>query len=305
MLRGGVGSGAHDIPRFPAPCPFLSMLPASAGAWLDILAEAGNSAHIMNIAELLELPTLRKHCRGHPSVAVVGSGGKTTLVWALARHFRHERVLVSTTVKMWMPKAADHDVFLDEPAFAALHDPRCGISFAGKLLAGNCEAGQGKIGAPAPELLARGRALFDYSFIEADGSRMRPFKGWAEYEPVVPDYTHMTIAVVPVIPPGFRVSEETVHRLPLFCAISGASAGQELRPEHLASAIAHPQGLLAKAKGKIVLFFNQAENEAGREMAARTAHLLPASCLERIDLCAAGSALRDQAFALPIRAAGA
>lgn len=256
----------------------------------------------MNIAELLELPSLRERCRGHLSVAVVGSGGKTTLVWALARHFRHERVLVSTTVKMWMPKAADHDVFLDEQAFAALRDARCGISFAGKLLSESSEAGQGKIGALAPELLDRRRALFDYSFIEADGSRMRPFKGWAEYEPVVPEYTHMTIAVVPVIPPGFRVSEETVHRLPLFCAISGASSGQELGPKHLASAIAHPQGLLAKAKGRIVLFFNQAENETGREMAAQTAQLLPASCRERIDLCVTGSALHGQALALPIRA---
>lgn len=227
------------------------------------------------------------------SVAVIGSGGKTTLLWLLAHHFRHERVLVSTTVKMWPPEPGQYDSFPDTETFAKVVASQRGITFAGAPL-----PKLGKIGALPLEILEARLSHFDKTFIEADGSRGLPYKGWAEHEPVVPEWVDMTVAVLPVPRPDWRVSGDNIHRLPTFCAISGAKAGELLRPEHLAAVIAHPEGLLAKARGRIALFFNQAENEADRAMARHIAGLLPKACRDRIWKIGVGSARKNAGIAI-------
>lgn len=247
----------------------------------------------MSIAGLLELSALRERKKSCLTVAVIGSGGKTTLLWLLARTFKAERVLVSTSTKMWQSCSPACDALLEEEAFANLARAPTGVTVAANVLGES-----GKMGPLSEERLASGRRLFDYAFIEADGSRNLPYKGWAGYEPVVPSYADMTVAVMPVPLPGCRVTERTVHRLPLFCAISGASPGDALLPEHLASAVAHPQGLLSKARGRVALFFNQAEGEGSRAFVEAVIRLLPDDRKRRTAIIAAGSAMRDTGYAL-------
>lgn len=222
------------------------------------------------------------------AVAVLGSGGKTTLLWQLARHFRQERVLVSTTVKMWSPEPGQYDFFPEATSFAGEAKARPGITFAGTVL-----PDLGKVGALPPEALGKRLSHFDKIFIEADGSRGLPYKGWAEHEPVVPEWIDLTLAVMPIPRPEWVVTESFIHRLPLFCAISGARPGEPLRLEHLAAAIAHPAGLLAKARGRIVLFFNQAESGKARKLARHIASLLPEHCRDRLWKIVAGSARQN------------
>lgn len=235
------------------------------------------------LAKLLEIDAAQAGPRR--VVAATGSGGKTTLLWRLAQSFRQERVLVSTSVKMWQPEDSQYDLQIGPEEARLLASAEPGITFAGTIM-GN----EGKIGALPPEVLERLFPLFDKSFIEADGSRRRPYKGWAEHEPVLPDDVDLTVAVIPAPAPGRTATDVFVHRLPLFLAISGAKAGEVIRPEHLAAVIAHPQGLLARTRGRAALFINQVENPEAEQAARAILALLPAGCLARLSCVLSGSA---------------
>ncbi len=225
--------------------------------------------------------------------AVIGSGGKTTLLWTLAGTFRGERTLVGTSVKIWRPEKALFDRFAGPREAAALREPKPGITLAGREL-----AEKGKIGSLPLELLGELFARFDKSFIEADGSHGLPFKGWAEYEPVVPRFVTLTVAVMPVPPAGSAATADWAHRLPLFCGIAGAKAGEALLPAHLAAAVAHPKGLLRRARGRTALFFNQVETPEAESLARKILFLLPAACRERLWAVLAGSARHNRGLVL-------
>lgn len=237
----------------------------------------------MSIAELFELRNGKK-----ATLAVTGSGGKTSLIYRLAKHFRAERVLVGTSVKMFTPQPGDCDFLPEVDELDPATDMPAGITFVGIRL-----DAQGKIGALPPGLLEALMPRFDKVLIEADGSRRRPYKGWADTEPVLPEGVDITVAVIPVPPPGLMVSEESIHRLPLFLEISGARPGEALRPEHLAAAIAHPRGLLAKTRGRTILFFNQADDVVALERAKNIAAMLPPACTKRLWRIIAGSVQGD------------
>ena len=57
-----------------------------------------------HMAELLGIQKREK-------LTIIGSGGKTTLLWNLAGHYRKEAVLVGTTTKIFMPEAGFYHRF--------------------------------------------------------------------------------------------------------------------------------------------------------------------------------------------------
>jgi probable selenium-dependent hydroxylase accessory protein YqeC len=85
-----------------------------------------------------------------------------------------------------------------------------------------------------------------------------------------------------VQPIGKVVSEQLIHRLPEFCALSGAKEGEILTADQLAKLIAADKGLFAKAKGKKILFINQVEDQAERDKGGELAALLPKQFLAEL-----------------------
>jgi probable selenium-dependent hydroxylase accessory protein YqeC len=242
---------------------------------------------------------LPEHAAGGaaPVVTVIGSGGKTSLIWLLAQSQRRRRVLVSPTAKMYPGGARqyDHDCFTGE---AAAGGPLEGISLAGSL---NRETG--KLEALPAEVLEAMIAGYDLVLLEGDGSRGLPLKGWAPHEPVVPPYTTVSIGVIPIKALGKKVSPEIVFRLPQFTALCGAEEGDTLKAAHLAAVITAGadgktgtggRGLFAAARGKKVLFINQAENEEQREQARELAALLPQGFTAGLGGIICGSVELDQ-----------
>lgn len=246
------------------------------------------------LPELLDLNGAGNAAANRPEVvSLIGSGGKTALLWLLAESLRTRKVLVSTTVKMRPPQPGQADRIIGCPTTAGLSS-RPGVTFLG------IPCGNGKAASPPLPLLDKLFPLFDVSLLESDGANERHYKGWAAHEPVVPDAVTCTIAVMPVPAPGWTADEHLVHRLPLFCKVTGACAGDVLRPEHLAGAVTHPDGLLGKARGRIILFFNQAERPCGEEFARETLSFIPASCRKRLALVIAGSAHGNRGVLLPV-----
>jgi probable selenium-dependent hydroxylase accessory protein YqeC len=170
-----------------------------------------------------------------------------------------------------------------------------GISLAGSL---NRETG--KLEALRPEFLEGLIPGYDLVLLEGDGSRGLPLKGWADHEPVVPPYTTVSVAVIPISPLGKRVSPDLVFRLPRFTALTGAAEGDTLGPAHLAALItgrAGPgggRGLLDAARGERLLFINQAETGEQREQARELAALLPDDLTRGLAGILSGSVFLDQ-----------
>jgi probable selenium-dependent hydroxylase accessory protein YqeC len=237
---------------------------------------------------------------GRQAVSVIGCGGKTSLLWALAAHSRNCKTLVTTTTRTQRPSAGLVDYFIDEAAARNGFSPAAGIYFAGK------PEGRSACALP-PSVLETLIPLFDRVFIEADGSRSKPLKAWAPYEPVITESTSVTVGILPLWPLGKPVSDALVHRLPLFTALTGAAEGDIILPEHYVSVISGgtvggARSLFSVARGKKILFFNQIEDGRGMENARRITAMLPPDFLSGLSAVIAGSLLFDTFAFVPVNA---
>lgn len=176
----------------------------------------------LGIAELLE-----PH---HGVVAVVGSGGKSTLLErggrALASRGAHVALATSTHI---LPPHGIALVTSVEELDGTI--ARGGIAVIGKL-----DDATGKLSAPTCGIEAlTGHA--DHVLVEADGAKRLPLKAHAGWEPVVPRHTVLTILVVGAS--GFgRPIKEAVHRPEVFCELVEASPTDMATPKLVARAIA-------------------------------------------------------------------
>ena len=112
-------------------------------------------------------------------IAVVGAGGKTTLIHRLAEEYRRkgDSVLVTTTTHMLV----EPDTDLSCDSFAI----RKKIKTTGYCMAGSMCPGQ-KIGSLPEPVLRDLLTAADYVLIEADGAKHYSLKYPAEHEPVIP-----------------------------------------------------------------------------------------------------------------------
>ena len=225
------------------------------------------------------------------AVTVIGSGGKTSLIWHLAADMApsdhsgvvRRRILVTPTTKMFVPSPEEklYDRYCNTNSLCDGIPP---APVPGVTLAGRFNEATGKLESLPLPVLAKIISDYDLILIEGDGSRGLPLKAWADDEPVVPDFTTLTIGVLPLWPLGKPVSEDLIHRLPLFLSLTGAAAGETIKPEHMIALITGGAGrngggptggLFAKARGKKVLFFSQVEDDEALKRASEIAGLLP------------------------------
>ena len=204
----------------------------------------------MTLTELLNI---------RPGVtAVIGSGGKTTLLRTLGTELAEVggRVLLCATTKIYPC-----------PGLPCAHDRAELDALApSPLLCAGAPLEHGKLTAlevPMADLAAR----FDYVLVEADGSARLPLKAHASHEPVIPPEVNQTICVVGIS--GFgRPIREAVHRPERFAALAGAWAEDAATPENTARV------LVAEALADRY-FFNQADTPELWEWARRCGERLP------------------------------
>ncbi|WP_314061106.1 selenium cofactor biosynthesis protein YqeC [uncultured Vagococcus sp.] len=208
-------------------------------------------------------------------VSIIGSGGKTSLMWYLGEAFRCQRVLVGTTTKISLPSNQLYDrLFLDDYPSGK---EGLGISLIGKI------SSFGKLIAPPLEVLSQNVSYYDKVLLEADGSKQRPLKGWADFEPVVLPETSLTIGVIPIKVIGKVISGKTVHRLAEFTDLTGLVDGDNIDELTLAALVNHKRGIWNKARGRRCLLINQVENPAELEQAKAVVQGLSPEILATIE----------------------
>ena len=201
----------------------------------------------MELRELLDV---------RPGVtALIGGGGKTTMMYTLARELAECGTVICTTTTHILPP--DHLPVLEHVDRAVLERTRC--------VCAGCPADGGKLAAPA-QSIEELAALADYVLAEADGSRGLPVKAHLPYEPVIPAEAGLTVVLIGAS--GFgRPIREAVHRWERFCAMTGAPPDAPVSAERLAAA------LESEGFGELI-FVNQAETPERMAEAKRLAALL-------------------------------
>lgn len=210
--------------------------------------------------------------------AIIGSGGKSTLLRALGLELMRAggRVLICTTTHMFPVAGVPWDGSSRRLGAApwkpgALHTPGCTCEVCAGLARGSiCQAGvlnpeTGKLSAPA-ESLDQLAQRFDYVLAEADGSKRLPLKAHASWEPVVPVGTANVVWIVGAS--GFgRPINEAVHRPELFCERCGCKPADIATPERVAQTLNAELRALDLNNARIVL--NQVDTLADPTMAER------------------------------------
>ncbi|MDD6442858.1 MAG: selenium cofactor biosynthesis protein YqeC [Collinsella sp.] len=180
--------------------------------------------------------------------AVIGSGGKSTLLKALGLELMRAggRVLLCTTTHMfpvagvpWNGSSRLLDAAPWKPG--AAHVPGCTCEACAGLARGSiCQAGvldpeTGKLSAPA-EPLGELAQRFNYVLAEADGSKRLPLKAHAAWEPVIPSGTANIVWIVGASGLGKPINE-AVHRPALFCERCGCEPTDIATPERVAQVL--------------------------------------------------------------------
>ncbi len=159
--------------------------------------------------------------------SVIGSGGKTSLLAALARELPGTVVLTTTTHILPFPN-------VPLVASADVNDVRAALAKSRVVCVGSQAEKNGKL--VTPELGVDALAsLADYVLVEADGARRLPLKAHAPWEPVIPACSGRTILVLGASGLGHPVREK-VHRPELFCELADCAPDDLATPELVARA---------------------------------------------------------------------
>lgn len=193
--------------------------------------------------------------------AIIGSGGKTTLLYLLARELsRSGSVIVTTTTHIFPPP---HLPFFETVTAVS------GVAAVGTPCV------SGKLTAPRQsfEELAK---LADFVLVEADGSHRLPLKAHAPHEPVIPANAARVLTVVGASGLN-RPIAEVVHRPERFTALTG-------EPE-LATPRAVAAALIAEGLSECIVI-NQADSapEAALELKALLPYPTVVAALKKEEL---------------------
>jgi len=214
-------------------------------------------------------------------VAIVGGGGKSSLMFVLGREL-NGRVVMTTTTRIF---AAQMEI---APEVCSTQDADWEArvdSFASGLLVVGGTEGERAVGVP-PELPGAllAREGVDWVVVEADGSRMLPVKAPAGHEPVIPDGTDLLVAVAGIDALGKPIGE-TAHRPELVGEILGLPSEAAFTPETLAALLASPKGGMKNAAQAdcTAVLINKVESSSQWEAARHTARcILRESSVDRV-----------------------
>jgi probable selenium-dependent hydroxylase accessory protein YqeC len=208
-------------------------------------------------------------------ISTVGGGGKTSLMFALAKELSAggKKVITTTTTRI-MPPSADESPCLvaDEDESRVLSQLKKELARHAHVTAALMTTTEGKLKGLAPETLEkiRGLGLADYIINEADGAARKPVKAPNATEPVVPAGTTLVIAVVGMDALGQRLSPDIAFRPELVSKVTALAPGDKITSETIATLMTDEHGIIqnAPAGARIVPFINKAELGSDGKVAA-------------------------------------
>ncbi len=202
---------------------------------------------------------------------IVGGGGKTSLLYALAGEMGERKALFTTTTKMHHPEEADHPFHslylgdLDELPFQAARRP---LYAAQKILT---EGGARKVKGYEPDKIARwiSRIRPDLLIAEADGAAGKPVKFPAEQEPQLIPGTTRIIGIIGLDILNQPMSGRNFHRFQIAREPLSVIENELATLTILQRLVEHPRGLFKGASQNMMktLVLNKADRFAHDQQA--------------------------------------
>src|SRR5690349_2417808 len=195
------------------------------------------------------------------SIAFVGAGGKTTGIFQLAKELPPPVIVTATShLGVWQTVFADRHLIAEtpDPLERLEHGVRGVVLVTGPL--------DGERTSPiSPDVLEWLQQFCRHHtiplLIEADGSREKPLKAWADHEPPIPDFVDSVVQVAGLNGLGKPLTEEHVHRPELFSKLSGLSVGETITTNALIDVLTHRNGGLKNipVRARRIALLNQAD----------------------------------------------
>jgi probable selenium-dependent hydroxylase accessory protein YqeC len=211
-------------------------------------------------------------------VSLVGAGGKTTLMFRLARELvqMDKRVVTTTTTKIMEPTLKETGSLLIDPDEGRIKD------FVGRSLhryrhvtVARERLESKKLKGISPTLVDELWDLkeIDTVIIEADGAAGRPVKAPREREPVIPSKTTLVVAILGVDGMGMELNEKNVFQPERISKMTGIPMGERITDESMALLMVHPEGIFkgAPSSSRVVAFLNKVDISDGVPKAKKIA----------------------------------
>ena len=197
-----------------------------------------------------------------PQLALVGSGGKTTALFQIARQLKPPVILTTTThLAVEQIHWGDRHIMIsqmdDLQTFTDRLPPEV-IVVTGQQVSGGRIVGLGQHLIRQLANMCAGKLPL---LIEADGARLRPLKAPGEHEPALPDFVSEVIVSAGLSALGKPLTAEWVHRPEYFARLTGLQEGELITPQSLKQALLHPNGGLKgiPERARPICILNQAD----------------------------------------------
>ena len=205
-----------------------------------------------------------------PVIAVVGGGGKTSLIYRLCQELTamDKTVVIATTTHMeWekdRPFAKDGN---RQQVLACLEQYKY-------VVAAGLDPEKNKITTLPEQQLRELKDLCDVMLIEADGAKHKPLKVPEEWEPVIPKFADIVISVIGLDCLGHPIREVT-HRAEKTSGFLQKNMDAPVTGEDVVKIASSIHGLFKNVEKRIYrVYLNKADVLADPEEAASIARCL-------------------------------
>jgi len=223
------------------------------------IKEAEGQKHSLVLAESLGLGA-------REVISLVGAGGKTTLMFRLAKELflSGKKVVTTTTTKILEPIPEETSSLFIDPDEEKIKDfVRRHIDQYHHITVAQERLGSGKLKGVSPNLVNElwSSHRIDIIIIEADGAAGRPVKAPREGEPVIPTRTTLVVAILGVDGMERELNEENVFQPERVSKMTRIPVGERLTDEAMAILMTHPEGIFkgASSSSRVVAFLNKVD----------------------------------------------
>jgi molybdenum cofactor cytidylyltransferase len=197
-------------------------------------------------------------------VSLVGAGGKTTTLYGLVAELRRLglSVAATATTHMQSPRSSTTTppLILTSEEENWLQSARARLDRYGAVTVVGNRKREDKLQGLEPEQIDPLRGMADCVVIEADGARGRSLKAPAAHEPVVPEWTTITVVLAGLDVLGRPLDEKTVHRLEIVRELSAVAPGALIVEEVVALALVRGYLPTIVPGSRSVFFLNKVDD---------------------------------------------
>ena len=234
-------------------------------------------------------------------ISLVGAGGKTALMFRLARELAADgdRVLTTTTTKIRRPMRRQSSLVVVSDSVERFLQAASRV-FKGiphVTAARRVVYFQHKLMGFSPISIDRiwQSGVFRWIIVEADGAAGKPLKAPAAHEPVIPGSTRWLIAVVGLSAVGKPLNAKWVFRPHFVSALTGLASEDRIGASAIARMCLDPNGMLKNVPEPAMrfVFLNQADLPGCRVAGKQIARLLTIYGRKRLNGVLIGQTLHE------------